>query len=149
MKKLVTATLVLLVLAAFPGLSAAQEKKQAPDKPKGGQATIAYPNADRLTLSLDPKVASIKKECRVIARPWYSKDNARKYPRQPMFFEKIPSSPPNPQAPAHGETDINGVLHRTVISGQKIRAVLGIGPPKAPGAVVSNWFTCNAQPPTQ
>lgn len=144
MKKLLTATLTLLVLAASPGLSATQNKKDG-DKPNTGER-VAYPNADRLTLSPDPKVVSLKNECRVIVRPWYSKDNTRKYINQPVFFEKI-SGPGNPPAPV--TTDTNGVRQITVISGQKIRAVIGTGPIKPPGATVSNEFTCNTQAPNK
>lgn len=146
MKKLLTATLVLLVLAAFPGLSAAQEKKQAPDKPKGGQATLAGPPADRLTLT---EITSLKpqQECRVIVRPCRTPctgNNAWKYAGADVFFEKVPGSKPGvPPKPI--KTDANGVRAVTVLGGQKIRAVYGTDQQPRPYALVSNEFTCSVK----
>jgi hypothetical protein len=142
MKKLLTATLVLLVLAAFPGLSAAQEKKKAPDKPK--ETMLPNPPPDRLTLSkADPGAAPHGNVCPVIARPWYSGNNAYKYPDRLVVFVKVskPFIPGEP--PPSGTTNTNGVLWRTVDGGLTIHAVLGTGP----SALVSNNFTCTLPPP--
>jgi hypothetical protein len=135
MKKLLTLTLALVALAAFPGLSAAQEKKTA-EKPKAVEAKRSGPPANRLTLTLDP-IQSLK-ACRVIARPSLAGNSAWKYPNQDVFFVKK-SGPGNPPAP--GKTDATGVLRRSVTKGQGVQAVLGTGPNNP---VKSNVFVCPA-----
>jgi len=91
MKKLLTLALALIVLTAFPGLSAAQEKK--PVEP------LAPPPADKLTLSGTPNVIS-KKGCPVTARLVRS-GTTYTYPGRTVHVTKIPPwgeplSPPSP-----------------------------------------------------
>lgn len=128
MKKLLTLTLALVVLSAFTGLSAAQEKK--PVEP------AAIPWADKLTLSATPNVLS-KTGCPVTARPGNSKNTAWIYPNQLVDFVVVLGSGP---APASGKTDAKGELKRTVKSGQTVRAEIPMGPNKPP--LKSNDFAC-------
>lgn len=133
MKKLLTLTLALVALAAFPGLSAAQEKKTV-EKPKAVDAKLSRPPANRLSLTRDLRSSS-RRVCGVIARPFFSGNSAWTYPNQDVFFVKK-SGPGNP--PTSGKTDATGVLRRSFNNGQEIQAVLGTGP----NAVKSNVFSC-------
>lgn len=141
MKKLLTATLALLVLAAFPGLSAAQEKKQAPDKPKGGEATLAYPPADKVTLSGTNPVLP-NKPCPVIAKPGLT-NAASIYPNYHyVYFQKFVAPDWIALTPTPSMvTNSQGVAPRTVPRNTKIRAyIIKVGPTHV--RAFSDEFTC-------
>jgi hypothetical protein len=142
MKKLLTATLALLVLAAFTGLSVGYNKK-------AGEAPAAYPPADTVTLSATPNMVS-KNGCPVTAKPGRT-NTAFIYPSYHYVnFEKfVGTSPSNPWVPWNPNmvTNSQGVtLPRTVPWNTKIRAWIQKVSPNHDKAY-SNEFTCSEQNP--
>lgn len=139
MKKLLTMTLALIALAAFTGLSAAQEKK--PVEP------AAIPPEDMVTLAATQNVVS-KTGCPVTARPGFSGNPSYIYPNyHSVNFEKWVSNTwvalqPNPSM----VTNPQGVASRTVPWNTKIRAwITKVNGQKA----YSGEFTCGKQYPTE
>ena len=139
MKKLLTATLALLVLAAFTGLSVGYNKK-------AGEAPAAYPPADTVTLSATPNMVS-KNGCPVTAKPGLT-NTAFIYPNYHYVnFEKFVSGnwialTPN----AAMVTNSQGVAQRTVPWNTKLRAWITKASPNHDKAY-SNEFTCGEQNP--
>lgn len=127
MKKLLTLTLALIVLAGFPGLSAAK------------------PPADMVTLSATKNIAS-KSGCPLTARPGRSADPNQIFPNyNSVNFEKLV----NNNWVAWGQpmvTNSQGVTpSQTVPWNTKIRAWIYLVAPNQP-KVYSNIFLCGEGP---
>ena len=131
MKKLLTLAIAIVALAAFTGLSVAQEKK-AGGKPA---EPAAIPYADKVTLSATQKLASTT-GCPVTARVGNLANPAWVYPGQTVNFVLVSPSPP--PAPPSGVADAKSEVKRTVKHGQTVQAT--IQTPK--GLVTSNNFAC-------
>jgi len=150
MKKLLTLALGVVVLAAFTGLSAAQERKSGPkssaQEQKAGKKPVepaAIPPADTLTISPDPKVLS-RKGCAVIARPWYSGNPKFTYSNHYVRFVKVPGG----QVLFSGKTNAKGILPWGVPNNTTIRAEdYGLAPdpawvPNGPPILTSTDYAC-------
>jgi hypothetical protein len=131
MKKLQTLTLSVVVLAAFTGLSAAQEKKL--------MTPAAIPPADTLTLSATKNVAS-KTGCPVTARLSFKNNPAFTYPGSTVTFN-IDNGPP--QTPPSCVTNAKSECPSTVKNGQTVHAT------DSKFLLTSNKFTCSGKFPME
>lgn len=128
MKKLLTLTLGVVVLVAFTGVSAAQEKKA----PVGPASTKA---ADKLELSATKNLES-RAGCPVTARPYLSNTQFI-FPGWDVKFVWVSGQLKFP-VPRPGKTDSKGELRVIVPWNTTIRAEL----PNTKPLVKSNNFTC-------
>lgn len=128
MKKLLTLAVALVALAAFTGLSVAQEKKP--------MTPAAIPPADTLTLSAAKNVAS-KTGCPVTARLSNKNNPAFTYPGSTVTFAVDSGSGAPPQS---GVTDAKSEWKTTVKNGQTVHAT------DSKFLLTSNQFTCSVKP---
>ena len=134
MKKLLTLTLALIVLAAFTGLGAAQERK-AGEKPLAPAAIS--PNT--VTLSATKNMASLK-GCPVTAWVGYKKlpfGGPPPVPTPGYSVTRVKVFPPGP-ASSWGTSDANGEVKGTISWNTTIKATVQSGP----NLLTSNNFAC-------
>ena len=145
MKKLLTAILALLALAAFPGLSAAQNEK-AGEKQTAGKTTLAIPPADNVTLWATNNIASTK-GCPVTAKPGLTSNPAAIFAHYSYVnFERFVSGHWVALTPNSAMvTNSAGVAQRTIPWSTKIRAWI-YKVQANPAKAVSNEFTCEKYP---
>ena len=141
MKKLLTLALGVVVLAAFTGLSAAQEKK-------AGEQVTMQPPADRVALSATPNIASIQ-GCPVIAKPGFSGNPLQSFANyHSVNFEKLVGTNWSSWG-APVVTNSQGVTPSQLVPwNTKVRAWIYLVTPNKP-KMYSNVFACGGRASTK